>query len=182
MCAAFTDLNDFGDQGYKYMMDFVRNWLIGITASAIILSLADNLMPDGSVKRIGKLAGGLLLILAILKPVLSLDYEILAGTLANYRYEVQEYSTSLEIENERLKKIIIEDRTGAYIHDRAVELGINCTVSVQCCINENEQLYPASVTVYGEMTQGQIEELMRIIEAEIAIPSEMQRYERKTES
>lgn len=164
------------------MMDFLRDWLIGITTAAIILALADSLMPEGSVKRIGKFAGGLLLMLAILKPLLSLDYEVLAGSLANYRYEVQEYSTSLGIENERLKKIIIEDRTGAYIHDKAVDLGINCTVTVQCHMNENEQLYPALVTVYGDMTQGQREELMRIIEAEIAIPPEKQRYERTKES
>lgn len=164
------------------MMEFLRNWLIGITAASITLALADSLMPEGSVKRIGKFAGGLLLMLAILRPVLSLDYEVLAGSLANYRYEVQEYSTSLEIENERLKKIIIEDRTGAYIRDKAVELGINCTVAVQCRMNEKEQLYPASVTVCGEMTQGQREELMQVIEAEIAIPPEMQRYERTKES
>jgi len=163
-------------------MDFLRSWLIGITAAATVLALADCLMPEGSVKRVGKFAGGLLLMLAILRPVLSLDYEVLAGSLANYRYEVQEYSTSLEIENERLKKIIIEDRTGAYIRDKAVELGVNCTVEVQCRMNENEQLYPASVTVYGEMTHGQQEELTCIIESEIAIPPEMQRYERTKES
>lgn len=163
------------------MMDFLRNWLIGITTAAIVVALADSLMPDGSVKRIGKFAGGLLLMLAILKPVLNLDYETMAGALAGYRYEVQEYSMSLEVENERLKKIIIEDRTGAYIRDKAVELGLSCSVSVQCSRNENEQFYPASVTVYGEMTQGQRDELTRIIEAEIAIPPEMQQYERTKE-
>lgn len=164
------------------MIDFLRSWLIGVTATSIILALADILMPDGSVKRVGKFAGGLLLTLAILRPVLSLDYEVLAGSLANYRYEVQEYSASLEIENERLKKIIIEDRTGAYIRDKAVELGINCTAEVRCHINENKQLYPASVTVYAELTPEQKEELTRIIESEIAIPPEMQQYERTKES
>ena len=164
------------------MMEFLRNWLIGITAAAIILALADILMPEGSVKRIGKFAGGLLLMLAILRPVLSLDYEVLAGSLANFRYEVQEYSMSLEIENERLKKIIIEDRTGAYIRDKAAELGISCTVAVQCRVHEKEQLYPVSVTVYGEMTPEQNAKLIRIIEAEISIPPEMQYYERTKES
>ena len=159
-------------------MDFLRNWLVGITAAAIVLALADGLMPEGSVKRIGKFAGGLLMMLAIIRPVLSLDYDVLAGSIANYRYEVQEYSTSLEVENERLKKIIIEDRTGAYIRDKAVELGISCTVSVQCRVDENDQLYPASVTVCGDMTQKQMEELMRTIEMDIAIPSEQQKFER----
>ena len=160
------------------MMDFIRSWLVGITAAAIVLALADCMIPEGSVKRIGKFAGGLFLMLAILRPVLNVDYEILAGSLANYRYEVQEYSTSLEIENERLKKIIIEDRTGAYIHDKAIELGIDCTVAVQCELNETDQLYPAAVTVYGDMTQEQKGKLIRVIESEVAIPPDMQQFER----
>ena len=164
------------------MMDFLRNWLIGITGAAIILALVDCIIPKGSVKQIGKLAGGLVMVVAILRPVLGLDYEILAGSLANYRYDVRQYSAALDIENERLKKIIIEDRTGAYIHDKADELGIECSVTVQCRMNANEQFYPASVTVYGELTQEQKERLMRIIEAEVAIPEEMQRYERTKES
>lgn len=160
------------------MMDFLRSWLVGITAAAIVLALADCMIPEGSVKRIGKFAGGLFLMLAILRPVLNIDYEVLAGSLANYRYEAQEYSTSFEIENERLKKIIIEDRTGAYIRDKAIELGIDCTVAVQCELNENNQLYPASVTVYGELTQAQKEQLIRTIDSEVAISPDMQRFER----
>ena len=162
-------------------MDFLRNWLIGITAAAIVSSVAECLMPDGSVKRIGKFASGLLLMLAIIRPVLTVDYEALAGSIANHRYDVQEYSAALEIENERLKKIIIEDRTGAYIRDRAAELGMDCSVTVQCRLNKNEQLYPESVTVYGEMTREQENKLMRIIEEELAIPAEKQQFERTKE-
>ena len=160
------------------MIDFLRNWLIGITAAAIVLAMADCLMPDGSVKRIGKFAGGLFLMLAIIRPVLNIDYEILAGTLANYRLEVENYSASAEVENERLKKIIIENRTGAYIRDKAAELGIDCSVVVECQKNEEELFFPRLVTVRGEMTQGQMQELVRIIETEIAVPYEMQRFER----
>ena len=160
------------------MIEFLRNWLLGITAAAIVLALADGLMPEGSVKRIGKIAGGLFLMLAILRPMLSVDYEILAGSMADYRYQVQQYSASVEIENERLKKIIIEDRTGAYIRDKAVELGIDCSVTVECQMNEEDQYYPSSVILRGEMTQGQMQELTRVIESEIAIPAERQRFER----
>ena len=164
------------------MMDFLRNWLMGLTGAAIILAFVDCLVPDGSVKQIGKLAGGLVMVIAILRPVLSLDFEIMAGSMADFRYDVQQYSSELEIENERLKKTIIEDRTGAYIRDKAEQNGIDCNVAVQCRMNERDQLYPASVTVYGELTQEQKEKLMRIIDAEVAIPAEMQQYERTKES
>ena len=164
------------------MMDFLRNWLIGLTGASIILAFVDCLVPNGSVKQIGKIAGGLVMVIAIFRPVLSVDYEMMAGSLANYRYDAQQYSSELEIENERLKKIIIEDRTGAYIRDKAEQIGIDCKIAVQCRTNEKGQMYPASVTVYGELTQEQKEKLMRIIAAEVAIPAEMQRYERTIES
>lgn len=160
------------------MMDFLRSWLIGITAAAIVLALADSLMPTGSVKRIGKLAGGLVLMFAILRPVMNIDYEMLSGALAGYRFEAQQYSSSLEIENERLKKIIIEDRTGAYIQEKAEELGVSCDVDVTCRVNEEELFYPASVVISGDFTQEQINSLMRIVEADLAIPGQMQQYER----
>ncbi len=164
------------------MMDFLNRWLTGITAVSILLALADHLMPKGSVKRIGKFAGGLLLILVIINPVLSVDTKLLAGTLATYRFELENSNSSIEVTNDRLKKIIIEDRTGAYIRDRAAQLGIDCSVAVKCHVNKLDQLYPKSVVVYGEMTQEQQEELARIIEAEIAISPEMQRFERTKKS
>lgn len=163
------------------MMEILRNWLFGITAAAMVLALADSLMPDGTVKKVGKLAGGLLLIVVILRPILGLDYEAMAGALANYRFESEEYSNSLEIENERLKKIIIEDRTGAYIQDKAIEMGIECSADVSCRADEDGIFYPDSVVVSGKLTQEQINRLMRTIEGEVAIPPENQRYERKME-
>ena len=163
------------------MMDFLRSWLVGITAAAIVLALADCMIPEGSVKRIGKFAGGLFLMLAILRPVLNVDYEVLAGLLANYRYEVQEYSASLEIENERLKKIIIEDRTGAYIQDKAAELGIVCTAEVVCHVDENDMPFPASVVIRGHIDEDEIRTMTRLIEGEIAISPEDQYYERISE-
>lgn len=159
-------------------MEFLGNWMLGITAAAIILALADSLMPDGTVKKIGKLTGGLLLMIVVLRPVLNLDYEALAGSLANYKFEVQEFSSDIEVENNRLKKIIIEDRTGAYIQEKAMELGIECSVEISCRTDENETIFPASVVIYGEMTPTQEDKLSRLIEGELAIPNDKQQFER----
>lgn len=160
------------------MMEILRDWLLGITVAAMILALADSLMPDGTVKKVGKLAGGLLLIIVTLRPILGLDYEAMAASLANYRFETEEYNNSLEIENDRLKKIIIEDRTGAYIQDKAAELGIDCSVDVICNKNEDGMIYPESAVICGELTQDEMERLASLIEGEVAIPIENQKYER----
>lgn len=163
------------------MMELVRSWLIGVTAAAMAVALADSLAPDGAVKKIGKLAGGLLLVVAILRPVVGLDYAAMSGILTDYRVEAEGYSSALETENMLLMKTIIEERTGAYIQDKAAELGMVCTAEVTCQADEDGSPYPASVIVYGELTQGQVDTLSRTIEGDLAIPEQNQQYERTKE-
>lgn len=159
-------------------MEQLRTWLLGITAAAMILALVDCLMPEGAVKRVGKLTGGLVLILVILQPILGLDYQTLAAELVHYRFETEEYSNALELENERLQKLIIEDRTGAYIQDRAAGMDIDCAVTVRCQMNDDGVFYPNSVVVCGDLTENQIRAMTQMIEGEVAIPPENQQYER----
>ena len=163
------------------MMDILRDWLLGIVGAAMILSLADALTPEGTVKRIGKLTGGLLLMIAILRPILAIDYNTISANLADYRFEAQQYDNSLEVENVHLKKIIIEDRTGAYIQDKAAELGIVCTAEVVCHVDENDMPFPASVVIRGHIDEDEIRTMTRLIEGEIAISPEDQYYERISE-
>lgn len=163
------------------MMELIRNWLIGITAAALVVALADSMAPDGAVKKIGKLTGGLLLAFAILQPLVGLDFASLSGILADYRLEAEGYSNTLETENERLIKTIIEEQTGAYIQDKAAALGVDCTAEVTCQADDDGSLYPASVVVYGELTREQMNSLSRTIEGELAIPAQNQQYERTKE-
>ena len=163
------------------MMELIRNWLIGVTAAALVVALADSLAPDGAVKKIGKLTGGLLLVVAILQPLVGLDYASLSGILTEYRLEAEGYSTALETENVRLLKTIIEEQTAAYIQDKAAELGADCTVEVTCQEDGDGNLYPASVIVYGELTREQTDALSRTIEGDLAIPEQNQQYERTKE-
>ena len=162
-------------------MELIRNWLIGVTVAAMLAALADCLAPEGAAKKVGKLAGGLLLMVAVIQPLLGLDYTALSGVLADYRLEASGYSSDLETENLRLMKIIIEEQTAAYIQDKAAELGMPCTAEVTCQAEEDGSFYPASAVVYGELSQSQQDQLCRIIEGDLAIPAENQRYERTTE-
>jgi stage III sporulation protein AF len=110
-----------------------------------------------------------------------LDDSALAAALAQTRLEAQGYSTALEEENERLMKCIIEEQTGAYIQDKAAQLGVTCTVQVTCQENGEGALYPASVTVYGELSETETDTLTRLIQGDLAIPAEDQHYERTKE-
>ena len=43
-------------------------WLTGVTAAAILCALAERLMPEGAVRRVGKLALSLVMLFAMVRP------------------------------------------------------------------------------------------------------------------
>ena len=157
-------------------MELLRQWLTGVTCAAIIVALADSLMAGGTVRRIGRLAGGLLLLAAVVKPVLEVDLTVLSA--ASLRLEAEAVPAAEEAGLDLMKSIIGEE-TGAYILDKAVELGISCQeVRVTCAVEENGVPYPASVVLVGDLTEEEQARLSRRIEADLAIPAERQSYEK----
>ena len=99
------------------MLELIRQWLLGITAAAMLVALAEALCPDGNIRGILRLTGGLVLLAAVLNPLLKLDTEALGRALAEYKLDLSAYSTELEEENETLMKDIIEEQSAAYIQD-----------------------------------------------------------------
>lgn len=157
-------------------MELLRQWLTGVTCAAIIVALADSLMAGGTVRRIGRLAGGLLLLAAVVKPVLEVDLTVLSA--ASLRLEAEAVPAAEEAGLDLMKSIIGEE-TGAYILDKAAELGISCQeVRVTCSVEENGVPYPASVVLVGDLTEEEQARLSRRIEADLAIPAERQSYEK----
>lgn len=159
------------------MMELLRQWLVGITCAAMIVALADSLTPKGTVQKIGRIAGGLVLLIAVVKPLLGVDFGTLAMASANVQ-EAMAAQEGLEKTDLDLMKTIIGERTGAYILDKAEGLGAGLeTVAVRCEVGEGNVPYPAAVTVTGALTGEQRQALSRIIEADLAIPKERQTYE-----
>lgn len=163
------------------MIELIRSWLVGITCAAAIVALCESLAPAGTVRKIGRLTGGLVLLLAIVQPVMKLNMDDFAGILTSYRVDAEVAAMDMGLENARLMKGIIEEETAAYILDKAEALGIDCRVDVTAAMGEEEGDYPIphKVTVVGELTQDQRRELTRRIEADLAIPAERQAYERE---
>ena len=160
------------------MMGFVRSWLLGVTAAALVLALAEALAPEGSVKKVCRLAGGMALLLAAAGPVLeALDGNLLAGAVEGWRDRSQRYERELEENNERLYLAIIEEETAAYVMDKARELGFECAVEVTCGYDENGVPCPWEVAARGQWAPEQRARLERLLEEELGVPAQRQYYE-----
>lgn len=158
-------------------MEKISMWVMGITAAAMLVAVADSLTPPGTVKKIARFTGGLVLLLAVISPVSSLDFTALSRSLVVYREDLNEYQATAGTGSIQVMKIIIADKTSAYIVDKAVALGVICTAEVTCTVGEEDVPYPSAVTVTGNFTDAQEAALTRQIEADLAIPASSQRYE-----
>lgn len=158
-------------------MGVLRSWLLGVTGGAMLVALAHALLPDGVIGKVGRFTGGLVLFVAVLQPIAGMDYDTLARGLSVARMDLGEYTALPTTKNFDLMKSIIEERSAAYIVDKAAGRGITCTVRVTCSADEREAYpYPVSVEVTGTLSPTQREELTRLIEGELAVPAEEQSY------
>ena len=101
------------------MLELIRHWLVGITCAAMLVALAESLIPAGSIRRIARLTEGLVLLAAILNPLLKLDTTALTRALTEYKLELSAYSADLEEENEILMKDIMRRTVGTPLQDNS---------------------------------------------------------------
>lgn len=160
------------------MMGAVRQWLLGMTAAALMLALAEALAPEGGAKRVCRLAGGLALLLTAVGPVTGLlDGGLFAGAAEGWKERLQGYETELEEKRDLFYLSIIEDETAAYIVDKARELGLECSAEVTYGYDEDGMPRPWEATTRGEWTPERRARLERLLEEELGIPARRQYYE-----
>ena len=129
-------------------MTFLRQWLLGIVGCALLVSFCEQLTPSGALKKLVRFTGGLLLIISILQPATRLDLDVLPLDPDAYREAMTQVQLTLEDEREGALADGIAARTGAYIEDKAAQLGLTV-----CAVVETESVsgtpLPVSVTLYG---------------------------------
>lgn len=155
-------------------MELIRTWMIMVTVSALVIAVADSLMPSGTVKRVGRLTGGLVLMLGILQPITRLDYEALY-CMANDLEPTTNWEEKTA-ENGQLLKNIIEEETSAYVSKKAKELGCVCTATVSCILGEDAVPVPQRICIRGKLTQAQKQTLSELVTEELGIPAKAQTY------
>ena len=162
------------------MTEWIRSWLLGVSCAAMVMAIAEAVIPRGGMRHICRLAGGLVLLLAAVSPVLNLDDELWAWTAAEYQTMVGDYERTLNEQNNLLYQSIIEENTAAYILDKARERGISCRVEVVLAVDDNGNPYPGKVHLFGDWTDEQKTMLGRVLETELGILPELQYFERTT--
>ena len=162
------------------MMGALREWLLSVTAAAILCALAQGLIPPGPVRRVGRLTAGLVMAAALLAPLAGLRGVEPEQWLESW--QPQEEVQGLEEQRDETMKSIIEEECSAYIVDKAAQLGAECQVTVVCSSEGEGVFLPWQITVTGDLPPGQQEQLTQQIQEDLGVPPERQQYETKEES
>ena len=152
------------------MIGALREWLTSIVVVTLLLSVAQMLVPEGSIRRVASFAGGLILLVALLRPVLGADLERLRLDLDGYERELQNAREELSSAGDTEMAERIAERTAAYISDKAASLGINCRAEVTTAAGEDGVPRPDRV----ELSCGKSAALSAYIAEELGIPEERQ--------
>ena len=155
------------------MIDLFRNWLLGIVAAALILSVVYGLVPSGKFRTAVRFAGGLTLLLAVLGPLSQVDlgWELSGG---EYARQIQTQIDTYREENIRRTGDIIAGQVAAYISDMGREAGLTCHPVVTTRLEDGVP-FPDTVT----MDIPRNEELAARIAAELGIPRERQIWQER---
>ena len=156
-------------------MSEVREYLLSIVAAALLTTLARSLIPEGGVRRVASVVCGLLLALCALSPLLQLDIDDAAQSIARIRMENETLRTGVEVKNRELVNQIIKQNTQTYILDKAASMGLALQAAVEMR-DDGAYPYPYRVTLTGVCTEAQRLQLTRYIEENLAIPAERQAW------
>ena len=138
-----------------------------MVACAVLVSVAGQLCPEGALRTVARFTGGLLLLLAMLRPVAGYEPDAAAWKAAGYREAVARLERELAVERENALRSGIAEEWEAYIEDKAGSLGAE--VRAEAELNAGDSV-PERVTLRGAYS----EELSRFLASELGIAKEKQ--------
>lgn len=151
-------------------MGAVRGWLLAVIGASLICALAGALMPRGAARQAGKLVCGLVLLWAILSPLAGPDLQDGQRWLEDYLASLDTREAELAETVNSQMKVIIEQEYAAYIVDKAAQLGLTCSVRVECGLSEEGLYLPVRAEVSGPLTEDERDRVFRLIAGDLGVP------------
>lgn len=148
----------------------LRTWLLGVILAAFAGSLARQLSPGGREQAAVRLVSGLLLLLAVLRPLADLRWEKLAAETGGFQSQVEEQTRQYRENQQEELSAIIAEKIETYIWDKADQLGLECAVTVTTAAGESGIPLPDAVTITAPYSAA----LSSWIEEGVGIPAEKQ--------
>ena len=154
-------------------MEILRTWIMGLTGAALLCAVCTELTPPGSVKTVQRAVCGVVMSLALISPLLRLDFDGYALHLAGYRKQAEEIAAQGKEISDSLSRTYIQAQCQAYILDKARLSGVPVTsASVELRWSGEGVWYPVAAEIEGTYDRALAEK----IEEELGIAQENQQW------
>lgn len=154
------------------MINGLREWLLTMIAAAIIWAILETVLPKSAAGAVTRAGGGLVMLLVLLQPLMTLIPQRAEWKYENYLHQIEEKIEEYRAEGEAQMADIIQQETGAYISEKAAEMGISCHARVETAVRDGVP-YPYRVVLDTKWN----EELSFWLERELDIAAEQQSWE-----
>ena len=155
----------------------LSGWVGSIAVSCLISGAALAVTPKGKVQRILKTVCGILVVVAVVSPLISLRDADVSLDMESYREKSQELTGAAQEQNGNLCGDIIAGQLEEYILDKAETLGVPLTsADVVTETDDSGVTVPVSVTLTGDATEAQKKKLSALVESELGISADCQKW------
>lgn len=153
----------------------LREYVLSVSAAAVLCGIVCGLAGEKSFSGpVIKLVCGLILTLAVLRPLVNLRLDNLSYGLDSIRKDgVLEAQEGVDYANQAMRRLI-KEKTAAYILDKAGRFG--AAVQVEIGLTDDTIPIPIHVTVSGNISPYAKEQLKEYIESDLGIPRENQQW------
>ncbi len=152
------------------MTEGLEGWVRALTAAGLFTGAVLTLGPGGKAGKVLRLVCAMLLLAVLLFPLGRLDYGAYAEELSRRRLLGLDLSARGQEGSLRLLGSIIQERTEAYILERAAALGIRASEAKVVLAEGEEVPYPWSAELWlAEGSAGE-QALADLLEGELGIP------------
>lgn len=142
----------------------------------MLCAVAEALVTQPAMRRLLRLGGGCLIILVLLHPLLSVDYQDVRRALE--AFDLPRMQTQQETaDNRTLLAGLVQEQTEAAIIDRAEQLGLALEVQVEVQWEDTVcSPVPWAVTLCGRADRDLQGQLQAFLEQELGIPPQRQKW------
>lgn len=144
----------------------MKEYLLGIIAAAFLVSVLNALGGKGAGQGTRRLVGGILIALAVFRPLGKFDIRL--PELDGFRSDAEAAAASGLDQAQELRIQRITEGYEAYILTKAAGLGLDAQVEVTA----GEDGYPESVTIRTAASPGERQEMTQVIVRELGVGRE----------
>ena len=104
-------------------MSAAGEWMRSIAAAAVLLAVLRVLIPQGTIEKIGSFTGGLIMIVVLLRPWISLERDWQSPDFRSFSESAAARQEELETLHAQEWQILTAERTETLIEQKALETG-----------------------------------------------------------